>query len=331
MEPGPVTFRPDVDVVYMTKFMAENGLESAPVTTPCGILTGVALKDDLDQGPEPNAVVSSWISSRNSRSEPSVSSIGQEVPLLPNPTIVHLVAERDKVPPSYDDFGMKLWGRNVDFLREERFARAYKAGMESGHKFRWPGTSVNIELPWRTHIACWAAMHAAQLPGDFVECGVNTGVLSLAVCTYIEFNSTAKHFYLFDTFSGVPESQMSETERPSCTFTNDMFYEECFELAMSNFRRFPNAHLVQGVVPDSLYQVDIDQVCYLSIDMNIVEPEVAAMEYFWPKLVRGAVVLLDDYGVDLHAEQKAGLDEFANRHNVAIGVLPTGQGLLLKP
>lgn len=254
-----------------------------------------------------------------------------EVPLLPDPAIMDLVAKRDEVPPSYDDFGMKLWGRNVDFLREEPFAQAYKAGMASGHKFHWPGTSVNIDLPWRTHIACWAATHAAQLPGDFVECGVNTGILSLAVCTYIDFNSTGKHFFLFDTFSGVPESQMSETERPSCTFTNDTFYEECFELARSNFRHFPNAQLVRGVVPDSLYQVDIDQVCYLSIDMNIVEPEVAAMEFFWPKLVHGAVVLLDDYGVDLHAEQKAGLDEFAHRHKVAVGVLPTGQGLLLKP
>ncbi|MDQ4058545.1 MAG: hypothetical protein M3124_05425 [Actinomycetota bacterium] len=49
MQPGPSTFRPDVDVVYMTKFMAENELETAPVTTSDGVLIGVALKEDLDQ------------------------------------------------------------------------------------------------------------------------------------------------------------------------------------------------------------------------------------------------------------------------------------------
>jgi hypothetical protein len=65
--------------------------------------------------------------------------------------------------------------------------------------------------------------------------------------------------------------------------------------------------------------------------MNIANPEVAAMEFFWEKLVPGAVVLLDDYGFQDYCEQQQALDEFALSKGVSIATLPTGQGLLLKP
>jgi predicted transcriptional regulator len=49
MQHGPSTFRPDVDVVYMTKFMHDNELETAPVTTSDGVLIGMALREDLEK------------------------------------------------------------------------------------------------------------------------------------------------------------------------------------------------------------------------------------------------------------------------------------------
>ncbi len=64
--------------------------------------------------------------------------------------------------------------------------------------------------------------------------------------------------------------------------------------------------------------------------MNIAAPEVAAIEYFWDKLVTGAPVLLDDYGWQHYALQKRDMDRFAGRNGVKIATLPTGQGLLIK-
>ena len=37
--------------------------------------------------------------------------------------------------------------------------------------------------------------------------------------------------------------------------------------------------MIRGTVPDTLATTDIDKVCYLSIDMNIVKPEIAAIEF----------------------------------------------------
>lgn len=60
-------------------------------------------------------------------------------------------------------------------------------------------------------------------------------------------------------------------------------------------------------------------------------PEIAALEFFWPRLEPGAMVLLDDYafpGLDAH---RVAMDTFADAHDVAIACLPTGQGLMIRP
>ena len=234
--------------------------------------------------------------------------------------------------PTYDADYLMVWNKNTDFLQDEWFMAAYRAGMDSGHKIGRPaGSSEDIHIEWRILVCCWAAWHAKQLPGDFVECGTNTGIMSLAICNYIDFNSTGKNFYLFDTFRGIPEAQMLPEERAAGRGLENSIYEECFETAKRNFSPFPRAHLVRGEVPDTLPSQPIEKVCYLMLDMNIMVPERAALEYFWDKLVPGAIVLLDDYGWLGYVAQKRALDEFAASKGVKILNIPTGHGMLIKP
>ena len=155
--------------------------------------------------------------------------------------------------------------------------------------------------------------------------------MPLAICHYLDFNASGKTFWLFDTFTGIPEAQMSEAEKSARMAENAAFYSDCYEVAKRNFAPYPKAKLVRGTVPETLANVDIDRVAYLSIDMNITYPERKAIEYFWPKLSHGAVVILDDYGHAHYREQKFSIDEFAAAEGVSVLTLPTGQGMLIKP
>jgi len=232
----------------------------------------------------------------------------------------------------YESDGLRVLQRSLDALDEPRFREAYRQGMDSGHKIcRAQGSKTDINIDWRVYTCCWAAQYATRLAGDFVECGVNTGIISLAVCHYVNFASLEKKFYLFDTYEGIPVELMSDGERQARMRENQDFYSDCYELTRQNFAPFPNAQLVKGMVPASLDTVDIPSVAYLSIDMNIAAPEIAAMEHFWERLVPGGIVVFDDYGFLHYREQYLGLNEFARQRNVQIYTLPTGQGLLLKP
>jgi hypothetical protein len=234
---------------------------------------------------------------------------------------------------TYNADGLLTYGKNTSFLTEARFAAAYRRGIESGHSITdGVNSSSDLHIEWRVAMACWAAKHASHLPGDFVECGTNTGILSLAICEYVDFNSTGKSFYLFDTYQGIPIDQVAVEEHPDYKKQmNDSWYPDCYELALRNFAPYPRARLIRGRVPESLSEVEIGPVSYLSIDMNIAYPERAALEFFWPKLVPGGIIVFDDYAFLEYELQKATHDEFAHARGLEIFALPTGQGLLIKP
>jgi O-methyltransferase len=236
------------------------------------------------------------------------------------------------VSPTYNYDCLTTYSKSVEWMSDPSFKKAYAAGMDSGHKIgRTAGSKEDIHIEWRAHICCWAARHALLIDGDFVECGVNTGIMSLTICNLRNFNKCNRSFFLFDTFEGIPIEQMSATEKEKRIAENKRLYEDCYDLAKNNFKEFKNAVLVKGRVPDSLSTVNIRNVSYLHLDMNIAYPEVAALEYFWPKLVPSAIVVLDDYGWLNYSEQRYALDEFAKDHGVYIATLPTGQGLIIKP
>lgn len=235
----------------------------------------------------------------------------------------HVTGRTTIIDVKYDNDGMRLNNKNIDFLKDQKFHDAYNAASAaSGPVYE------KIRIEYRVYMLIWAARQAMNLEGDFVECGVNTGLSSMAVCNYIQFENVPKKLYLFDTFAGIPESQVAQDE--NITGYRNLYFE-CYDLVKNNFSKYPNVVLVRGAIPESLHTVDIPKVSYLHIDMNIEYPEREALEYFWPRLVSGGIVMLDDYGFEGHEKQKRSHDEFARRHGLMICALPTGQGMLIKP
>ncbi len=221
-----------------------------------------------------------------------------------------------------------LWTtHNASFLQDERFKASYELGAQSGHRICQP---QDLHIEWRVYLCCWAAQQALKLPGDFVECGVSTGIVSRAVANYVDFGRHAKRYWLVDTFEGIPLHQASAQERKLAESKNQRHYYDCSEEVRKHFSRYPNVEVIKGCVPRVLQTLNIPTVAFLHIDMNIAEPEVQAMRHFWDKLSPGGLVVFDDYASMAHQAQKVALDDFAAAHNFSILALPTGQGLAIK-
>lgn len=215
-----------------------------------------------------------------------------------------------------------ITSNNCDFVNEPRFSKAYKRALETNP---WPG----FTLQWRVYIVCWLADFVKHLDGDYVECGVNTGAYSRAIIEYIDFKNIGKKFYLFDTFSGLVRSQISTQEELSGIDKYLGNYKDVYDQVKETFSLF-DVEIVKGAVPGSLSLFKGNKICYLSLDMNVVEPEIAAAHFFWDKIVAGGVIVLDDYGFPQHINQKIAFDEFAREKGVQILCLPTAQGIIFK-
>jgi hypothetical protein len=221
--------------------------------------------------------------------------------------------------PTYVADGL-MTANGSDFLQDELFQRSYAAGKATGSWW-------NHDLQWRAYVICWAAMHGKSVEGDFVECGVHKGGYSRMLAEYIGLEQLPhKKLYLFDTYTGIPEQHLDSSSAKAFPSV----YGDSYQDVLQTFAGYSNAVVVQGIVPDVLREVDIERVCYLSIDLNCVGPTVAAAEHFWPRMSPGAVIVLDDYNFRLFADQKAALDTWAGKTGVRILSLPTGQGLLIK-
>lgn len=216
-----------------------------------------------------------------------------------------------------------ITSNNCDFIQDARFKKAYQVAEATNP---WPG----FNLPWRVYVVCSLADMVKHLPGDFVECGVNTGAYSRAVIDYIDFNSLKKTFYLLDTYQGLVREQITADELDAGVGDYLQTYKDVYQEVVKTFSPF-NAKVIRGAVPGTLSQCETSSICYLSIDMNVVEPEIAAAEFFWHKLVPGGVMILDDYGFPSHQAQKKAFDSFAAQKGVAILYIPTGQAIIFKP
>ena len=221
----------------------------------------------------------------------------------------------------------------VRIKRNPKFVNAYAEGVKTLASLGDRGKMFHYDMQ-RVYTCCWAARHALSLPGDFVECGVNTGFLSRSVMSYIDFQDQQdRRFYLLDTFEGIPLDQMNTDEKAAGfeKYNENVYGTDVYQIAKNNFAAFENAVLIKGAVPGTLDQVPSQHICYFSIDMNCAYPEVAAIEYFYDKLVPSAVVVFDDYGFDGYQSQRTALDDFAHRKGIEIFAMPTGQGLLVRP
>lgn len=211
---------------------------------------------------------------------------------------------------------------DAHWINEKDFENAYyeaKAISVWGHDIRW-----------RVYTLISCAKHSAQVPGDFVECGVDRGGTAMAVMRHCgDACFAARRFYLFDTFQGLSEAQLSEQERETTRIT-EARYPDVYGQVQDTFGDKAFVEIVRGTVPDTLDAFHGESVAYLHIDMNVSYPECAAFEFFWPYLSKGAPVIFDDYGFPFHAPQRVALDQIAKKLGTSIMMLPTGQGITWK-
>ncbi|HUR65058.1 MAG TPA: TylF/MycF/NovP-related O-methyltransferase, partial [Chitinophagaceae bacterium] len=107
-------------------------------------------------------------------------------------------------------------------------------------------------------------------------------------------------------------------------------YTDCYEGVKKTFAPYPFVEIIKGRVPDTLQEVKSDHIAFLSIDMNSVTPEIEALNYFWPKLTKGGMIILDDYAYVTCDLQYAAHNQWAEEKGIKILSLPTGQGLIVK-
>lgn len=144
------------------------------------------------------------------------------------------------------------------------------------------------------------------IPGSFVECGVWKGGASMMMALSLRsFGASLRRIYLYDTFAGMtsPSGEDRIAWNGSPVSDNmERFRNWAVPKAevMANFSRidYPMELVlpVQGDVMETLRRTAPDEIALLRLDTDWYESTAEELEVLYPRLRRGGVLLVDDYG-----------------------------------
>jgi len=188
----------------------------------------------------------------------------------------------------------------------------------------------------------------AGIDGDFVECGVWRGGSAMAMC--YKLNSLQSHdrqIWLYDTFAGMTKPSEEDIEiktgnRATELYDNTIVGDEVdgwccaskrdvITNMMSTGYPMDKINIIEGDVLRTLDMKYPDKIALLRLDTDWYESTCKELEVLFPKLVRGGVCIIDDYG---HWKgSKKAVDEYLeNNHiNVLLNKIDYSGRLFIKP
>lgn len=185
----------------------------------------------------------------------------------------------------------------------------------------------------------WALVNAvgyvveADIPGDFVECGVWRGGSAMAMAgKLLSCGVTRRDIWLYDTFQGMSppcardkeartgylaktlmeNSSPDESDGVWCVASVDEVKSN-IEIVGYPAERF---RFVEGDVSETLSTHVPDEIALLRLDTDWYESTRKELEVLYPRLARGGVCIIDDYGHWQGARQA--VDEYLQRNNLRV-------------
>lgn len=169
-----------------------------------------------------------------------------------------------------------------------------------------------------------------EVPGAVVECGVFKGVSLTGFATFRNLLSSpfSKKIIGFDTFKEYPETNFEADKLERERFIREAGCHSISKKQLENVLEYKKINesieLVEGniveTVPTYVKAHPELKISLINLDVDIYEPSVVVLEYFYPKLERGGILLLDDYGF-FPGSTKA-VDEYFKNRNIRIQKIP---------
>jgi hypothetical protein len=153
-------------------------------------------------------------------------------------------------------------------------------------------------------------IYKRDLAGSVAEVGVYQGEFA----RYINAAFPKCKLYLFDTFDGFDTKEaLKEINNGNCTEAFVMAYRDTnVKKVIEKMPYLEQIVIKQGYFPESLEGLE-DVFKFVSIDVDFEDSIYSALEYFYPRIVRGGYIFVHDYNSSLRGVEVA-VDKFENKY-----------------
>src|SRR3974377_2228292 len=140
--------------------------------------------------------------------------------------------------------------------------------------------------------------------GDMAELGVYRGNSAALLAHYArEYKRTV---FLFDTFEGFDTRDLTGADK-----SKEIEFSDTSLTAVRDLVGLESVKFVQGRFPKSIpLDLYATKFCLVHIDCDLYQPTKAALEFFYPRLSPGGLIIMHDYNNPYWGGIKLAVDEY---------------------
>lgn len=174
--------------------------------------------------------------------------------------------------------------------------------------------SYTMTSPERIYALVQAVRYISRqkIPGEIVECGVWRGGSMMAVAFSLDkLSDFTRELYLFDTFEGMSDPTSDDVDmsghkaktllkKSDKRFHDSVWciatFKEVSDALENTFYPKEFIKLIKGKVEDTLPKNAPAKISLLRLDTDWYESTLHELTHLYPRLVKGGVLIIDDYG-----------------------------------
>ncbi len=159
------------------------------------------------------------------------------------------------------------------------------------------------------------------IAGDFAELGVWKGNSAAILADFAA--QSDRRLFLFDTFSGFDRRDTQSTNPKLEAY----FADTSLDFVRATVGHPETTTYVTGFFPDTITdEVRQRTFALVHIDFDLYEPMKAALEFFYPRMPRGGMMILHDYSSGSWPGATRAITEFYQVHDELISLWPDKSG-----
>lgn len=203
--------------------------------------------------------------------------------------------------------GLKKTGTRSGISRRDRFYNLYTAVTATDH------------------------LKSSSMGANIAECGVFRGhssYIMLSRLKELDSDFKGRGYYAVDSFEGL--SKPTERDNLDERWEGKM-QAEYNEVSKVLKLDFPEVEIHRAFIPEALNKLPVTAYRLVHIDVDLADPTMEAIDFFYPKLLVGGVIIVDDYGFKLWSGTKIMIDRFVeSKKDLFCIALSTGQYMIVR-
>lgn len=159
------------------------------------------------------------------------------------------------------------------------------------------------------------------IEGSVAEAGVYRGEFAKYINRYFGDRTC----YLFDTFEGFTDFDISKEQEESLVDANHLKHVNMDE----TLAKMPNIDKVVtkvGRFPETAVGIT-DKFAFVNLDMDLYEPTIEGLRFFYPLMSDGGVILVHDYFNKVYPNIEKSIEDFEKEIGIRLHKMPIGDDI----